>query len=386
MKNSTTTYLLSILLVLLVRLGFAETPCQPTLRNALFDSITINQQQGPFVVGPQNPYEFEIYLNPANFAGPYYTRAWLDVNQNDVFEAGELIMDHGPDSNLSFLEVVSLPPITPGVDYKIRFAISEVADFGPCDASIHDFRDSSLRRNDPFTVSANDSSCPCGYNPQNGLIPICVELGRSVEGEIIYEVPFDTLPEKTLSVRLTVSAEDPFGNKTYIQAQNQLEDWVKVVNINQGTVYPITFDVPFHLYSGNTTDTIQMNQYNIYFKLTALVDDKEGNDDDSGTLFRSRALVYDHVAADTVYIPLCDDLTRDEEDPEFVWSPYPNPVTDRLSIQSDPDVDEPYQLFDHQGMLIKEGTTSEAHIDMTLLKKGLYLLVIRKNKHLISKQ
>ena len=384
MKNSPATYLITLMLILFFKLCYASEPCQLNQQVLLLDSIKIDNIQAPFVVSAQNPHEIDVYLSSANLIAPHYTRAWIDVNQNGIFESSELIMDHGPDNNTGFTEVVNLPALTPGVDYEIRFAISDQPAFEACESVILDFFDTTLRVNDPFTVRADDSSCPCGYNPQNGLNPICVELGNSVSGAIIYQVDSTVLPVNTTRIRMTVTAQDPFGNPTYIYYGTLTEVLVREWAVSDQTSFPLGEVILFELYNANTSGVVTNNRYNIYITLEALVEKEDKNNDDSGLIYRRQAARYEHIATDNVFIPLCNDPFSGAE--SHTWKPYPNPTSDHLNILNTESPSQSYQLYDKNGLLVKEGSITESYINLTDLKKGVYLLVLGKNKHLISKQ
>ena len=397
MKNSTTTYLITMMLVLFFKLSYGEAtgvpepdapePCTPTQQTILFDSIRIDGQSAPFQIKAQNPYEIEVFLNGANFAGPYYTRAWIDVNENNVFEASELVMDHGPDSTLAFLEVVNLPVLTPGKDYKIRFAISNTPNFAPCDPVIDDFFDSTLRMDNPFLIKADDSLCPCAYNPQNDLGPFCVYLGDPISGMILYEVPKTQIPKHTVRLRVTVTVRDPFNRWIDIHASLETKEFVFVRAIDPDAIDTETFLFPFELQNINPPGTPQTDRYSIYIKLEAQIYEEEENNDDSGIMNRRKRqeVPYDFIVTREAYIKLCDEQLERTSD-SLSWSPYPNPASDRLYIYEEESTPRNYLLYDSSGNLVKEGNTKESFINMSTRKKGLYLLLIGQDRHLISKQ
>ena len=375
-------YLLYFLLLFTVTHVSGQTPCGLTAQHVLFDSIQIENEPAPFEVTTQSIYDLRIYLNGASYNGPYFIKAWIDTDADAIFEPSELILNHGPSNSLTIQEAIALPGLITNQQYALRFAISQDANFGPCDSSIEDFLDTFIKKNDPFTVSANDTSCPCGYNPQNGALPLCTDLGQRFTGQILYKIPKRLLPPHTEGVKLVVTAYDPYKNPIHVQSQAGNNELIIERSIDANQSYPLRLSVPVDLLSFSTNQPQLTNKYSIYLELYVKTKAEESQNDDIDTPGPSYTPIYSWLAEQEVFIPLCHDGSEEH----MTFTPYPNPVKDRLYITNEELTTKPFQLFDKSGLLIEEGTTDQVFIEMAERGAGIYVLAIGTEKHILFKQ
>ena len=238
---------------------------------------------------------------------------------------------------------------------------------------------------EPFIVRPNDSSCPCAYNPQNPRPTndadeenFGVPLGTVVKGSIIYEFNDGMIPSNASEIRVTVHAEDPYGNDTFIKSSFKKQNLEFSTSVSDDMNTPVQFPFSFDLYSEENMGNLKTYEYRIYITLEAVVK-KKGKKGGAGTT------IVETVTTDMVFIPVRDKASDYDLD-QPSWSPYPNPMSDLVNIQQHATIQEPYQLYNYGGMLVKEGSTVEGTINTAELGKGLYLLVIGNRRHILTKQ
>ncbi len=390
----------------IINLSHANTSyCTPENTTAVISEILIDGHASPYVLEKKPDYQLQVTLQGEIPANPYFLKVWIDTDENSEFQESEEIITVGPLSEQVISHTFMLPEqLNSNQSYNMRVALSDNPHSGSCDPGIFDFWDDPIYVDDPFTVSMDDSSCPCNYDPDQDMGPgnfFCYELGQSFSGRIRIRVPETLLTSNMQDPYLSVEAFDPLNKKILpnstrsdstliypIEFPNDSTlSFARMIPSTAEAIVNVHFDFPINLYD------VTQPYYALKFELHVLSD---------GAIYQAKPTqkaapdpdleLYDIIVETIeIQVPVCaTSMARPEgeifENKISKVHVYPNPSSDFVYVPLE--LAEDVALIDTEGnqLQVNQQKSEESiALDLRGISQGAYFLILNspKRKHVV---